>query len=548
MQKRNLYLYLIAGLLGASLSVDAQNEIPGYTINSSAESTTVSTAYGKVIGYIENGVYTYKGIPYAEAARYEEPHAPKSWTGLRSSRSYGPVCPHAPRAGWRDDMSAFYFRWNDGFVGEDCQRINIWTKGINDRKKRPVLVWLHGGGYAEGSGQEHPGYDGRNLSDKGDVVVITLNHRLNSLGFLDLSAFGEKYKHSGNLGMLDIVAALKWIHENIANFGGDPNNVTIFGQSGGGGKVTTLMAMPAAKGLFSKAIVQSGSILHAMDASWAKKIGQKTVELLGLDASTIDQIKTLPYDKIREANMKAIAECKEEAHKQGLHPFIFGQAPVVDGDVLPAQPYEAFSQKLSEDVPVMLGTTINEFAGFNHDPKLMTLSWNEAKAALQKTYGKNTDKYVALFRQAYPQAAPGQAVLLDVIFRPQAIEQANLRARYAKSPTYTYIFGYQSPVFNGAFHSAHCSEIPFAFNNVMLSASMTGGQPDAVKLGDAMSSAWINFARTGNPNNSGLPHWDSYTAKNGAVMYFDVPASKQFNGHDRKLFEFIAKINPFVGL
>ena len=546
MRNNKFFGFLFLGLLGG-VAAPAQNYIPGYTICSSTAKTTAQTLYGRVAGYIENGIYTYKGIPYAEAARYEEPHAPKAWQGIRSSRSYGYVAPHPPRSGWRDDMSAFVFRWNDGFMGEDCQRLNIWTPGIADGKKRPVMVWLHGGGFAEGSGQEHPGYDGRNLAEKGDVVVVTLNHRLNSLGYLDLSAFGEKYKHSGNLGMLDIVAALRWVHDNIAAFGGDPGNVTIFGQSGGGGKVCTLMSMPSAKGLFHKAIIQSGVMTEMMTQEWARRIGEKTVELLGLDASTVDKIKTLPYDKVNAANMKAISICREEAHKQGLHPFIVGQAPVVDGDVLPANALEKSSLQLSADIPVMVGTTVNEFAAFNHDPKLKMMTWDEARNALTKTYGKNTDTFIKLFRQAYPKAQAGDALLLDVIFRPTTVEGIDARVRGVKAPVYNYIFGYQSPVFDGAFHAAHCFEIPFVFNNVMLSASMTGGKAEAVKLGDAMSQAWINFARTGNPNNALLPKWDPYTLKNGAVMYFDTKSEVLYK-HDRKLMEFISKVNRFEGL
>ena len=547
MRNRKIFACLFFGLLGG-FSASAQNYIPGYSICSSTEKTTAQTFYGKVSGYIENGIYTYKGIPYAKAARFEEPQAPDAWQGVRSSRSYGYVAPHPPRSGWRDDMSAFVFRWNDGFMGEDCQRLNIWTPGIGDGKKRPVMVWLHGGGFAEGSGQEHPGYDGRNLAEKGDVVVVTLNHRLNALGYLDLSAFGEKYKHSGNLGMLDIVAALRWIHDNIAAFGGDPGNVTIFGQSGGGGKVCTLMSMPCAKGLFHKAIIQSGVMTEMMTQEWARRIGQKTVELLGLDAATVDKIKTLPYEQVLAANKNAIDLCREEAHQQGLHPFIFGQAPVVDGDVLPANALEPSSLQLSADIPVMVGTTVNEFAGFNHDPKLKTMTWDDARTALAKTYGKDTDTFLKLFRQAYPKAQAGDALLLDVVFRPTTVEGIDARVRSVKAPVYNYIFGYQSPVFDGAFHAAHCFEIPFAFNNVMLSASMTGGQPDAMKLGDAMSQAWINFARTGNPNNSLLPKWDAYTLKNGAVMYFDAPKSEVLYKHDRKLMEFISKTNRFKGL
>ena len=201
---------------------------------------------------------TYKGIPYAEAARYEEPHAPKAWQGIRSSRSYGPCCPQEFRSTWLMDNAAYSSRWDDGYPGEDCQRVNIWTPGL-DGKKRPVMVWIHGGGFSTGSGQEQPAYDGNSLAKKGDVVVVSLNHRLNVLGFLNLSSFGPRYQHSANLGILDIIEALKWVKNNIANFGGDPDNITIFGQSGGGRKVSTLCCTPRAQGLFEKAIVQSGS-------------------------------------------------------------------------------------------------------------------------------------------------------------------------------------------------------------------------------------------------------------------------------------------------
>ena len=239
-------------------------------INASSSTAVVRTAKGQVAGYIQGGVYIYKGIPYAKAERFRAPEETDEWDGIRSCRQYGPVCPQPARQGWANDEIAFAFNWNDGWSSEDCLRLNVWTPNIADSGKRPVMVWLHGGGYTAGSGQELPSYDGSSLAASEDVVVVTVNHRLNVLGFLDLSAFGEKYASSGNAGMLDIVAALKWVRNNIAAFGGDPSNVTIFGQSGGGGKVTTLLAMPSAKGLFHKAIVQSGSMLRTMESRYSR--------------------------------------------------------------------------------------------------------------------------------------------------------------------------------------------------------------------------------------------------------------------------------------
>lgn len=518
----------------------AQNQIPGYVINSSAHVATTVVSSGKVAGYLENGIYTFKGIPYAEAGRFELPHTPNLWNGVRSSRYYGPTCPQEVRSGWSDDLSAFYFRWDDGFPGEDCLRINIWTQGLDDGKKRPVMFWIHGGGFSAGSGQEHPGYDGHNLAVKGDVVVVSINHRLNALGFLDLSAFGEQYKYTGNLGMLDIVEALKWVKNNIAAFGGDPDNVTIFGQSGGGGKVSTLMCMPEAKGLFHRAIVQSGSMIGCMSKYYSQQIGKRTVELLGLDASTVDEIKNVPYKKLLEANKKAIEQVKEEAEKKeksvGL---LFGWSPVVDGEILPAVPFTHGSEIISKDIPMMIGTTINEFAGFRDAPDIST--WEEARKLLAETYGKHTDSVISEFRKAYPEAGPEDFFLLDFVFRPGAIEQADIKSKDGGAAVYTYMFGFQAPVLDGKFHAAHCAEIAFAFNNVIVSASMTGATPDAIRLGDQMSDAWLNFARTGNPNTPKLPVWDAYTPDNGALMFFDAPECKMLYNHDRALMEEIGK-------
>lgn len=308
-------------------------------IIASSETAVAQTESGKVGGFLQDGIYIYKGIPYAKAERFMPPQPADKWEGVRSSRMFGPTCPQAVRMGWGADEHAFAFHWDDGYPGEDCLRVNIWTPGLNDGKKRPVMVWLHGGGYAAGSGQELPSYDGFNLAKKGDAVVVTLNHRLNVLGFLDLSAYGDKYAKSGNAGLLDLVAALQWVNKNIAAFGGDAQNVTIFGQSGGGGKVSTLLATPSAKGLYHKAIVQSGSMLRTMDAKYSRRIGAAVMDELGLKASQIDELQKMPYERLLAAGEKAVAKVKAEVEKEnGISTFIFGWAPTVDGDVLPAQP------------------------------------------------------------------------------------------------------------------------------------------------------------------------------------------------------------------
>ena len=510
---------------------------PGELLTSAAE-TVVQTQNGKVSGYIEEGIFTYKGIPYAKAERFMPPVPADSWEGVRSSRAYGPTCPQEKRTGWYSDELAFSFNWDDGFPDEDCLRINIWTPGINDGKKRPVMVWLHGGGYATGSGQELPSYDGRNLAEKGDVVVVTLNHRLNVLGFLDLSAYGEKYASSGNAGLLDIVTALDWVQANIANFGGDASNVTIFGQSGGGGKVSTLLATPQAKGKFHKAIVQSGSMLRTMESKWSRRIGAAVVEELGISPSKIDEIQKMPYEKILAAGEKAITKVRTEAEKAGFASFIFGWAPTVDGSILPRQPFDPQAPEQSKDIPLVLGTTINEFSMSTYVPQLREITHEGAVEYLKATYGDKTDEFVKLFAKVYPDYQPKDLIDTDFIFRPSTVEQAGLKARQGGAPVYMYVFCWESPVLDGILRSTHCMEIPFVFNNADVHASMTGGGAEALALADRMSQAWINFARTGDPNTEELPHWPAYECNDGATMFFNNDCEIRHN-HDKELIDFI---------
>lgn len=507
-------------------------------LQTSAEATLAQTTGGSVAGYIDNGIFTYKGIPYAKAERFMPPVPADKWEGVRSCRAYGPTCPQGKRMGWYSDEQAFSFNWNDGFPDEDCLRVNIWTPGINDGKKRPVMVWLHGGGYSAGSGQELPSYDGRNLAEKGDVVVVTLNHRLNVLGFLDLSAYGEKYAHSGNSGLLDLVAALEWVQENIANFGGDASNVTIFGQSGGGGKVSTLLATPAAKGKFHKAIVQSGAMLRTMDSRWSRRIGAAVVEELGITPCRIDEISKVPFEDLLAAGEKVIARLKPEAEKQGFASFIFGWAPTVDGSVLPRQPFGPQAPEQSKDIPMLIGTTIHEFSMSTYVPQLRTINQDAAVEYLKSRYGDRTDEFLELFENTYPGYEPKDLIDTDFIFRPSAIEQAGLKSRQGGAPVYMYMFAWESPVLDGILRSTHCMEIPFVFNNADVHASMTGGGTGAMKLADVMSQSWINFARTGDPNTEKLPEWPTYNCSEGATMIFNDDCEVRYN-HDRELINFI---------
>ena len=332
--------------------------------------------------------------------------------------------------------------------------------------------------------------------------------------------------------------SLKWVNRNIAAFGGDPANVTIFGQSGGGGKVSTLLATPAAAGLFHKAVVQSGSMLRTMEQKYSQRIGAAAVRELGLRPSEIDKLKTIPYEQLLAAGEKAVARVKAEAEQEGISTFIFGWAPTVDGEVLPAQPFDPQAPAQSKDIPLMIGTTLHEFTMSTYVPFFRTISEEQAVEFLRKKYGDRTDEFMAAFRKAYPDYQPKDLADVDFVFRPSAVEQARIKTAQQGAPVYMYLFGWESPVMDGMLRSTHCMEIPFVFDNTVRHASMTGGGREAQALADRMSRAWINFARTGNPNADGLPAWEPYTPDNGATMYFDNDC-RILHNHDKELLEVV---------
>lgn len=536
MQKTILSIFALAAAITMN-AAEPRSEI-------STEDAIATVKQGQVAGYSENGIYTYKGIPYAKAERFMPPQAPDAWEGVRSSRNYGPTCPQDKRQGWQNDEIAFAFNWDDGYPGEDCLRANVWTPAKTaDGKKRPVMVWLHGGGFAAGSGQELPGYDGANLARKGDVVVVTLNHRLNVLGFLDLSDFGPEYASSGNAGLLDLVTALEWVCDNAEAFGGDPSNVTIFGQSGGGGKVSTLCATPAAKGLFHKAIVQSGSILKTMTSEQSRRIGREVVKQLGLE-NDIKKLSTIPYEQLLSAGNAAVAEVRKQIEAEGGtgDMLIFGWAPTVDGNILPAQPFADGAPEQSRDIPMLIGTTRCEFSPSTYVPMFRNADMNMAKKVMSQRYGEETtEKIIAAYAKAYPDYQPKDLIDFDATFRPSAVHQADIKTKQGGAPVYMYLFTWESPVLNGALRSTHCMEIPFVFNNAKIHASMTGGTAEADKLADRMSDAWIAFARSGNPNTSSLPKWNPYTTDKRATMFFDNECSVH-NNHDRELLDVVSKV------
>jgi para-nitrobenzyl esterase len=510
----------------------------------------VETASGKVIGYARHGVNIFKGVPYGASTegtnRFMPPVKPKPWTGVRSSRQFGYVAPQGPRAGWATDESAFMFSWDDGVQAEDCLRLNLWSPGVNDGKRRPVMVWLHGGGFAAGSGQELLSYDGENLARRGDVVVVTLNHRLNVFGFLDLAGYGADYASSANVGMLDIVAALEWVRENIASFGGDPHTVTIFGQSGGGGKVSVLMAMPSAKGLFHRAIVQSGSMLRARTPDKSRPFADYVVTELGLGKATIAQIQTLPYERVLQAGLKVL-----NAHSgmvPGKLPDIrhmadaLGFAPVVDGQILPAHPFDPKASELSADVPMIIGTTLNEFVTAVDHPEFELMTAALLEQRVRGIAGDAAPGIIAAFRKRTPDASPFHLFsrIAASPVRTTAIEQASAKAALERAPAYLYWFTWQTPILNGRPGAFHCSEIAFCFANTDRCENMTGGGADARALGETVSDAWLHFARTGDPNHPKLPKWPAFSAADMPTMIFDSH-SALLNGPDREELASIPK-------
>ena len=538
----------ILGSTGGPLHASEPADYPaiapatGDSISASNTAPVVETANGKVRGYVRKGIYTFKGIPYADttagANRFMAPQKPKPWTGIRSSMQFGEVCPQPPRLGWRNDEEAWLFSWNDGVPGEDCLRVNLWTPGISDGKKRPVMVWLHGGGFTAGSGQELLSYDGENLARRGDVVVVTLNHRLNVFGYLNLAKFGGKFQDSGNAGMLDIVAALEWVRDNAVAFGGDPNLVTIFGQSGGGGKVNALLAMPSAKGLFHRAIVESGSLLTVQSEENSSKLADALLSKLGLDAGSVDKLQTLPVDQVEAAAVAVTAHPNPGSGRIDFRHIgaLLGWAPVVDGRVLPREPYDPDAPAQSASIPLLVGTTLNEFVTAAGHPEFMEMNEETLKTRVQSVFPDKADKVIAAAKEVYPNASPFQlwSVIAVSSVRGSALRQARLKAAQGGAPAYCYQFAWQTPVLSGRPMAFHCSEIAFVFDNTDRCENMTGGGESARALAAKVSQAWIQFARTGNPNHKGLPHWEPLTAATNATMIFD-DACELRNNFDQKL-------------
>lgn len=499
--------------------------ILGNRRGSAEASPTVETAGGKLRGAVADGIASFKGIPYGTARRFQPPTPVAPWAGIRDALAFGP-----PSVQNNADIGV----WKDPVPGsEDCLVLNVWTPALRPTKRLPVMVWIHGGGFESGSGGLSI-YDGTRLAAMGEVVVVTINHRLNIFGYLYLGGLSERFASSANLGQLDIVAALGWVRGNIAGFGGDPESVTIFGESGGGAKISALMAMPDAKGLFHKAIIESGSMLRTGTVEEATRAATLALAELGLKPEQADRLLDVPADRLLAAYVGA----QEKSRTMDLGRLAF--APVVDGATLPAQPWEPGAPAVSAEVPLLLGTNADEtvymlgLTGTLPDPR------DDADLKRQVAdyvHGAEAelDRMIATYRAALPGASR-QALLVamttDGWMWKNAVLQAERKAAQGRAPVFMYDFAWKTPCFGGRW-ALHGIEIPFVFGNLDYRIAWDEHDtPEAraeadpagarFTLRDATIAAWTAFARTGNPSNGKLPDWPAYAGGSRATMVLDA--------------------------
>jgi para-nitrobenzyl esterase len=495
----------------------------------------VATRSGQVRGLMLGEVHAFRGIPYGGptggANRFLPARPPELWSGVRDTLEFGNYAPQSNRPRGEKQREFFRVLGSPSHLraDEDCLYLNVWTRNLGgadgDGGKRPVMVWLHGGGYDQGAGGSI-GYDGAALARHHDAVVVSVNHRLNVLGYLFLGDVGgPDFADSANVGQLDLVAALRWVHDNIAGFGGDPERVMIFGQSGGGGKVCNLLAMPDAKGLFHAAVIQSGSSLRSIERAAASEDATKVMKALGLEPGKGRELQQVPF----EALMKAAEDARLRL------------GPVVDGKVLPAHPFDPAASPLSADVPVMVGYTRTERTVYQIDsPTYGQLDEAGLLGGVERSLGAAAPDVIAAYRKRYQRASPFDlsTFIGNDVAAMSSIRLAERRNALGGASTYMYVFSWETPVMG--LRAPHTLEIPFVFHHIEDCQSMVGTvTPQMKRLEEQTARAWVRFAKQGDPNHSGLPKWSAYTAENRAVMFFDSPCRTEIDptGQVRKLLE-----------
>ena len=503
------------------------------------------TTHGRVKGYILRDIYHFLGIPYGADTsgpnRFMAPRPPDPWDDVFPAVWWGNTAPQNMENRYAYRYQAFADHWNYDDVSENCLTINVWTPGYGDARKRPVMVWLHGGGFTNGNGIEQDGYNGENMSRFGDIVFCSLNHRLGPLGYTNLAGVGgAEYAASGNAGMLDIIAALEWIRDNIEHFGGDPDNVTIMGQSGGGVKVTTLTAMPQAKGLFHKAVVLSGASLYAGDKDHSEGLGAYVLREAGLGRSQVHQLQELPWPEYYAIATRASRAFNAEA-RGAFEGMRRGFGPVVDGHYLPQHPYSPEPTPHGADVPMLICSTFNEMSPSRDNAALENVTLEEVAEHLRERagfgpgLGDRAEAVVDAYARTFPGKTPVEIWSLIASNRQRTVELADAKAKQP-APVYVAWFGWQPPNFDGRQRAFHCSDICFWFYNTDLMLTHTGGGKRPRTLSEKMTGALLQFMRTGDPNGGGLPNWPRYTSQTGETMVLDDVSAVE-NDPDREARE-----------